>query len=165
MTQETIAITTPPARRAPNLDDLAHLPYTRMVIAESMRIYPPPWIVSRNARQADEITGYHIPAKSIVFVSPFTMHRHPAFWENAEVFDPERFTPERSTDRSRYAYFPFGGPQLCIGNSFAMMEAQLALATLAQQYQLRLVPGHAVEPVALLTLAPRHGLYMILHRR
>ncbi len=154
------------AGRAPNQDDLAQLPYTRMVIEESMRLYPPAWFISRNAIQADEIAGYHIPAKSLIWVSPYAMHRHPALWENPEVFDPERFTPERSTDRPRYAYFPFGGgPHLCIGNTFAMMEAHLALAMLAQQYKLRLVPGHPVEPVALITLAPRHGLRMTLHRR
>ena len=94
------------------------------------------------------------------------MHHHPAFWENPEVFDPERFTPKRSTNRPRFVYFPLGGGlHLCIGNTFAMMEAYLALAMLAQQYRLRLVPGHPVEPVALITLAPRHGLRMTLHRR
>jgi cytochrome P450 len=154
------------AGRSPELEDLAQLPYTRMVTEEAMRLYPPAWAMSRNALQDDEIAGYPIPARSIVLVSPYMTHRHPAFWENPEVFDPERFTPERSSGRPRYAYFPFGGgPHLCIGNTFAIMEVPLILATLAQQYQLCLVPGHPVEPMGAITLVPRYGLRMTLHRR
>jgi cytochrome P450 len=92
-------------------------------------------------------------------------HRHPAFWEDPEVFDPERFAPERAASRPHYAYFPFGGgPRLCIGSNFALMEMQLILATIAQRYKLRLVPGRPVEPEALLSLRPRYGLPMTLHR-
>jgi cytochrome P450 len=94
------------------------------------------------------------------------VHRHPAFWEEPERFDPDRFTPERSAGRPRFAYIPFGGgPRICIGNSFAMMEAQLVLATVAQHYRLRLVPGHPVELQVSLTTRPRHGLPMTLHPR
>jgi cytochrome P450 len=101
-----------------------------------------------------------------MFVSAYCTHRHPAFWEEPEAFDPERFTPERSAGRPRFAYIPFGGgPRQCIGNTFAMMEAQLVLATVAQRYCLRLVPGHPVEPQVLLTLRPRYGLPMTLHPR
>jgi cytochrome P450 len=137
-----------------------------MVLEESMRLYPPVWAFARAAVEDDEIGGYHIPAKSTVVLSPYAMHRHPAFWENPEGFDPERFTPERSAGRPHFAYFPFGGgPHLCIGNNFAMTEAQLTLATVVQRYQLHLVPGYPVEPEPLGTLRPRYGVLMTLHER
>src|SRR3989440_3513839 len=103
-----------------------------------------------------ENTGrYHppMPASILFWLSPYSTHRHPDFWENPDVFEPERFSPERSAGRPHFAHFPFGGgPRLCIGNNFAMMEAQLILATLAQRYRLRLVPGHKVEPEVLLSI-------------
>lgn len=147
--------------KLPTVEQLPGLPYTRMVLEETLRLYPPAWIFSRKAIAEDEIGGYHIPANSMIWLSPYTTHRHPAFWEQPEVFDPERFTPERSAGRPHYAYFPFGGgPRQCIGNNFALMEAQLILATVAQHYRLQLVPGHLVEPRALVTLRPRDGLAM-----
>ena len=150
----------------PTVEHLADLPYTRRVIEEALRLYPPAWIFGRKAIAADEIGGYSIPANSIIVLSPYITHRHPAFWEHPEVFDPERFTPERSAGRPHFAYFPFGGgPRICIGNNFALMEMQLILATIAQRYKLRLVPGHPVEPEAFLSLRPRYGLPMTLHRR
>ena len=137
-----------------------------MVIEETLRLYPPAWGMARQAREADEIRGYHIPAGAPVAVSQYVTHRHPDFWENPEAFDPERFTPARSAGRPHFAYFPFGGgPRQCIGNNFALMEAQLILATLAQRYRLRLQPGHAVEPQAMLTLRPRYGVRMTMHER
>jgi cytochrome P450 len=154
------------AGRNPSVDDLDALPYTRMVIQEAMRLYPPAFGFTRFAIASDEMGGYPVPANSMIFLSAYCTHRHPAFWEEPEVFDPERFNPERSAGRPRFAYFPFGGgPRQCIGNSFAMMEAQLVLATVAQRYALRLVPGHAVEIQVLPTLRPRHGLPMTLHPR
>jgi cytochrome P450 len=150
--------------RTPTAKDLPNLKYTRMVIEEALRLYPPGWIMSRNAIGDDEIGGYHIPAKATVVMSQYVTHRHPAFWENPEGFNPERFTPECSAGRPRYAYFPFaGGPRQCIGNEFALMEAQLVVATVAQQYRLHLVPGHPVEPNPVLILRPRDGLMMTLH--
>ena len=150
----------------PSVEHLDALPYTRMVIQEAMRLYPPVFGFTRFAIAPDEIGGYPVPAKSIMFLSAYCTHRHPAFWEEPEVFDPERFTPERSTDRPRFAYFPFGGgPRQCIGNTFAMMEAQLVLAAIAQRYSLRLVPGHPVVPQVLLTMRPRYGLPMMLQPR
>ena len=150
--------------RPPTAEDLPNLKYTRMVIEEALRLYPPAWGMSRAALGADEIGGYPIPAKATIALSPYVTHRHPAFWENPEGFDPERFTPECSASRSRYAYFPFGGgPRQCIGNEFALMEAQLVVATVAQQYRLYLVPGHPVEPAALFSLRPRHRVLMTLH--
>ena len=154
------------AGQRPSLEHLEALPYTRMVIQEVMRLYPPIFGVTRFALSSDEIGGYALPANSIVTLIPYCTHRHPAFWEDPETFDPERFTPERSAGRPRLAYFPFGGgPRQCIGNHFAMMEAQLALATIAQRYSLRLVPGHQVEIKLLLTIQPRYGLPMTLHSR
>ena len=152
--------------RTPAVTDLPNLPYTKMVIEETLRLYPPAWGMARQAREADEIRGYHIPAGAPVAVSQYVTHRHPDFWENPEAFDPERFTPARSAGRPHFAYFPFGGgPRQCIGNNFALMEAQLILATLAQRYGLRLQPGHVVEPQAMLTLRPRNGVRMTVHER
>src|SRR5213078_5168917 len=119
---------------------------------EALRLYPPAPILSRKAIADDELQGYPIAANSMIMISPYAVHRHPALWEEPERFDPERFTPERAATRPAYAYFPFGGgPRLCIGNNFALMEAHLILATVAQRYRLCLVPGYAVEPEALLT--------------
>ncbi len=154
------------AGHVPTVAHLDALPYTHMVIQEALRLYPPAFGLTRFAIASDEIGGYPVPANSVVFLSAYCTHRHAAFWEEPEVFDPERFTPERSTDRPRFAYFPFGGgPRQCIGNAFAMMEAQLVLATVAQRYSLLLVPGHPVEPQVLPTLRPRYGLPMTLHPR
>jgi cytochrome P450 len=152
--------------RLPTVEHLDALPYTRMVIQEALRLYPPAFGFMRFAVASDEIGGYAIPANSLIFLSAYCTHRHPAFWEEPEVFDPERFTPERSADRPRFAYFPFGGgPRQCIGNAFAMMEAQPVLATVGQRFSLRLVPGHLVEPQVLLTMRPRYGLPMMVHPR
>jgi cytochrome P450 len=151
--------------RIPTIGDLPRLAYTRMVVDETLRLYPPVWYFGRKALAADEIGGYHLPAHATFYISPYTMHRHPGFWEHPETFDPERFTPERSADRPRYAYLPFGGgPRQCIGNTFALTEAHLILATLAQHYQLRLAPGHPVEVEGLITLRPRQGMKMIVQR-
>jgi cytochrome P450 len=137
-----------------------------MLIKETMRLYPATWSIPRHAIHEDEIGGYYIPANSLITINSYTIHRHPAFWEQPEVFDPERFTPEREASRPRFAYFPFGGgPHLCIGNSFAMMEAQLLIATIAQRYRLRMVPGHEVRPTVIVTLQPANGLPMTLHER
>lgn len=152
--------------QVPTVDRLNDLPYTRMVIQETLRLYPPSFGVTRHAIADDEIGGYHVSANSIIFLTPYYTHRHPSFWEDPERFDPERFTPERSAGRPRFAYAPFGGgPRQCIGNMFAMMEAQLVLATVAQRYQLRLVPNHPVEPKMVFTLRPRYGLPMTVHPR
>jgi cytochrome P450 len=151
--------------RAPSVADLRNVPHTRMVIEETLRLYPPAWITNRQAVADDEICGYHIPAGALVLISPYVMHRHPAYWESPEAFEPERFAPERSAGRPHYAYFPFGGgPRQCIGKGFALMEAQLILATVAQHYRLSHIPGHTAEPQALTTLRPRGGLPMIAEK-
>jgi cytochrome P450 len=149
--------------RVPVVEDLQRLPYTKMVIEESLRLYPPAWGMSRHAVADDEIRGYRVPAGSEVAVVQYVTHRHPEFWDNPEAFDPDRFTPERSAGRPNFAYFPFGGgPRLCIGNTFALMEAQLILAMIAQTYRLRLVPDQTIEPEPIITLRPRRGISMTL---
>jgi cytochrome P450 len=152
--------------RAATFEDLPKLPYTRMVFKEAMRLYPPGWIISRRPLEDDEIGGYRVPAGTTVFISPYVTHRNPDYWDKPEVFDPERFSPERSTSRPEFTYLPFGGgPRKCIGEHFAMTEGILILATVAQRYRLRLVPEHPVEPEALVTLRPKRGVLVVLENR
>ncbi|MBW4671378.1 MAG: cytochrome P450 [Cyanomargarita calcarea GSE-NOS-MK-12-04C] len=152
--------------RVPTLFDLKNLQYTSMVLNEAMRLYPPAWEVGRETINADKIGGYDIPSNSTVIMSSYVTHRNPDFWDNPEGFDPERFSPERSTGRHQYAYFPFGGgPRTCIGNNFALMEAQLIIADIAQRYRLELVPGHVIEPQPMITLRSRNGVLVTLHAK
>jgi cytochrome P450 len=148
--------------KTPTLDDLARLPYIRMVLEEALRLYPPAWSFPRRALANDTIGGYLIPAGATVLVSPYTTQRHPSFWPDPEKFNPERFTEAAEDGRSRYAHFPFGGGQhQCMGATFAMMEAHLIVAMIAQRYRLELVPGVAIRPEPLVTLRP-HELPMRL---
>ena len=152
---------TPPGHR-----DLVNLPYTRMVIDEAMRLYPPAWAFSRQALADDELGGFHLPRGWLAFVVPFVLHRIPAYWREPDAFDPERFSPEQSAARPKFVYLPFGaGPRQCIGNQFALIESHLVVATLAQRYRLKLVPRHEVEPWPLITLRPRHGMPMYIEER
>ena len=152
--------------RPPRMDDLPQLPLTRTVIEESMRLYPPAWAVGRRARAEDEIGGHTIPKRAYVLVFQSVTHRHPDFWERPDDFDPGRFAAERATGRHRFAYFPFGGgPRLCIGNQFAMIETQLILATILSRYQLLLSPTAHVIPEPLVTLRPRGDLSMTIYRQ
>ena len=147
--------------RAPTFDDLRQLTFTKMVIEEVMRLYPPVWAMERGVVADDAIGGYRIPAKSFVMLSPYVTHRHPAFWSEPERFDPERFRPEVAHERPRHAYFPFGlGPRVCIGATFAMAEAVLMLARLAAQFELGLPPGYEIDLDPNITLRPRRGLPM-----
>jgi cytochrome P450 len=151
--------------RAPTVEDLPRLRLTRMVLDESMRLYPPAWGVNRSVIAADVIDGFQIPAGAVVFVSPWVTHRDPDLWENPEGFDPQRFASEPDA-RPRYAYFPFGGgPHLCIGAGFALMEAQIVLATVAQAVRLDLVPGASLVPEPLITLRPRGPMPMTARPR
>lgn len=153
------------AGRAPTLEDVPRLIYTRMIIDESLRLYPPVWLAGRNVVEDDVLGGYRVPRGELVFVSPYLTHRHPEFWPEPETFDPERFRPERVKARPRYAYFPFsGGPRKCIGDSFALMEMTLVLACIAQRFELELVPGHPVELEPLVTMRPRFGIRAVPHR-
>ncbi|PLS85568.1 MAG: cytochrome P450 [Actinobacteria bacterium] len=150
--------------RAPTVEDLPRLPYTRMVLQESMRLFPPVWGLSRRLKEADEVGGARIPKGNRVIISPYVTHRHPDLWPNPERFDPERFRTATLMDRPprgmpRYAYFPFsGGPRQCVGVNFAAMEATLVLATVAQSFELSVVPGHSVKPEPSFTLRPGNGL-------
>ena len=150
--------------RAPVHDDLAKLPYTRMVIEESMRLYPPaPGLSNRAVLKDDEVCGVKIPKGATIGVIPWLVHRHRTLWEEPARFDPERFSPERSQGRHRFAYIPFGGgPRVCIGMALAMTEAQLILATLAQRFRLELVPDQNIVLQHRITMRPRDGIRMTL---
>ncbi|SRR5579859_381585 len=152
--------------RAPGNEDLNKLIYTRMVVEESMRIYPPVHTIARQAMTEDTLVGRRIPKGSTVMIVPWLLHRHVKLWDQPGRFDPERFSPERSSERARFSYLPFGGgKRICIGAAFALAEATILLATLAQRYTLRMVPGHPVEPQGLITLRARHGMKMLLTGR
>ncbi len=155
-----------PAGRAFGFGDLPALRYTEMVLAESMRLYPPAWILGRRALVDYEVGGCVIPKGSIVAACQWVTHRDPRFFPEPERFDPERFRPEAREARPKFSYFPFGGgPRVCIGESFAWMEGVLLLATLARRWRMRLVPGQAVVPLPSITLRPKHGMRMVLERR
>jgi cytochrome P450 len=154
------------AGRVPTVDDIPTLSFTRMVLSESMRLYPPAYVVGRQAVEPYEVRDYVIQPGSTVFVSQFVMHRDPRYWFDYERFDPNRWTPEAVTRRPKFSYFPFSaGPRVCIGEGFAWSEGILVLATLAQRWQARMVLGHPVQLEPLITLRPKHGLRMTLHRR
>jgi cytochrome P450 len=151
-------------RRAITMEDLPALVYTRQVLDETLRLYPPAWASNRSSLADDEICGYRIPANSVVVFSPYVIHRDPHLWREPESFDPDRFTPERCAERHRFAYFPFGGgPHQCIGMGFALVEASLALASILQQYRLELAPGHTVGLKPSITLHPKGGMPMFIH--
>jgi cytochrome P450 len=152
--------------RTPAVEDLPKLPYSKMIFEETMRLYPPAWGLPRQSLHPDEIGGYEIPGKALVVVSQYVTHRHPDFWQNPEAFIPERFSPENSEGRPRFAYFPFGGgARQCIGNQFAIMEAQLILATVAQRYRIQLADDQEVDPDPTFTLRPRNGVKVKLTKR
>ena len=154
------------AGRAPTHEDLGKLTYTRMVIEESMRLYPPVHTMAREAIADDTLVNRHIPKRSAVMIAPWLLHRHVKLWENPGRFDPERFSAKASATRPRFSYLPFGGgKRICIGAAFALAEATVLLATLAQRYSLRVLPGHKVEPQGLITLRARHGMKMLLTPR
>jgi cytochrome P450 len=152
--------------RMPTLADLEHLKYTDMVIKESMRLYPPAWIIGREALEDVELGEYFIPKGSQVNCIFYFAQHDPRWWDEPEAFRPERFSPENEANFNKYAYIPFSaGPRVCIGNSFAMMEARLLLATIAQRYRLSLAPGQMVAMNPMITLNPKGGLPMIVHAR
>ncbi len=154
------------AGRKAGFDDLPLLPYTRMVLAESMRLYPPAWAIGRRAINSFKARDFTIPERSVVLMSQYITHRDPRFFPDPERFDPERWTAEAQPSRPKFSYFPFGGgSRVCIGEQFAWMEGILLVATLAQQWKMRLVPGHPVDIQPLITLRPRHGMRMRVERR
>ncbi len=152
--------------RLPTVDDVARLKYTEMVLAESMRLYPPAWALGRLAVKDFQLDGYTIPAGSLILLSQFVMHRDERFFPEAERFLPERWAAAEREARPQYSYFPFGGgPRRCIGESFAWMEGVLLLATIARKWRMRLAPNHRVELQPVITLRPKHGMRMIVERR
>ena len=153
--------------RTPTQADLANLPYTRMVIDEAMRLYPPaPGLSIRRAVEADTICGQAIAKGGMIAVTPWILHRHTQLWERPERFEPERFSAARSVGRSRYGYIPFGGgPRVCIGMSLALTEASIILATLAQHFRLDLALDCEVALAPRITLRPKNPMKMILRRR
>lgn len=145
--------------REPTTADLQRLPYLAMVAKEAMRLYPPAWVISRVARVDDVIGDVQVPAGTTVMISPWAVHRHPAFWDNPEGFDPERFAPEAEARRHKLAYLPFAaGPRMCIGSAFATMELHTAIAMVVRRARLHLVPGAVVEPEPTITLRPKGGV-------
>ena len=145
--------------RQPTVEDVPRLRYIEMVMAESMRLYPPAWAMGRYALQDFRLGEYFLPAKTTVLASQFILHRDARFFPDPLRFDPERFTPEAKARRTKFTYFPFGaGARQCIGESFAWMEGVLLLATLGQKWKLKLVAGHRVEPEPLITLRPKYGM-------
>jgi cytochrome P450 len=153
--------------RPPRVEDVQKLCYTGMVLAESMRLYPPTWIFIRMARQEDTLpSGVSIPAGSKLYLCQYVMHRNPHYWPNPEHFDPERFSEAAKKERPQFAYFPFGGgARVCIGESFAKMEGALVLASIAQRFKLTLAPGQTVVPEPKMTLRPRNGIRMRVEQR
>jgi cytochrome P450 len=149
--------------RTPNFDDVESLPYSRMVLDETLRLYPPLWLLGRMPLEDDSIGGFKVPKGSSVMISPYITHRHPDFWENPEAFDPERHTPEKVEARERYSYIPFGGgPRGCIGFPFAMPEMHIVLAMVMNRFRLNLVPGHPVIPESAISLRMKQGALMSL---
>jgi len=154
--------------RMPTPDDLPRLSYTEMVLKETLRLYPAVWGIGRKAIAECELGGYRIPAGANIFILQWRTQRDARFFPDPERFDPERWKddPVRSGKVPRFAYFPFGGgPRVCVGASFAMMEAMLLLAMIQQKYKLEPVPNHPVEVLASVTLRPKYGIRMIAKRR
>ncbi|MFN8446401.1 MAG: cytochrome P450 [Caldilineaceae bacterium] len=147
--------------RSPTLADLPNLPYTGYIIAESMRLMPPAWTIEREALEDVEIGGYLIPKGAQVGMTQYGVHRDPRWYANPNQFLPERWANDLLKRLPKYAYFPFGGgPRICIGQQFALMEAQLMLATLAQKFDFELIPGQRIEPQPSITMRPKYGLKM-----
>ena len=152
--------------RLPRVADIASLSFVERVVTESMRLYPPAWLIGRRAIADYQLGAYAVPARTILVMSPFVTQRDGRFYKDPERFDPDRWTPDFRATLPRFAYFPFGGgPRQCIGESFAWMELILLVATIAQQWRLQLVPGHPVVPEPLVTLRTKHGMRMTAHRR
>ncbi|MET8676857.1 cytochrome P450 [Streptomyces sp. NPDC004647] len=153
--------------RVPRPEDVEDLHFTKCVIDESLRLYPPIWVYPRDAVDADELGGYPIPANSSVLLSPLVSHRNPRFWENPEAFDPHRFDPERAKQRPKMTYFPFGaGARMCIGNFMALLELRIAVAMISQRFRLSLLPGNFIRyGDTSISLRPMSEVLVTLHPR
>jgi cytochrome P450 len=152
--------------RLPTMADIGSLPYIERVVTESMRLYPPAWLIGRRAIADYPVGPYVAAARSILIMSPYIIQRDARYYAEPERFNPDRWTPEFKASLPKFAYFPFGGgPRQCIGETFAWMELILIVATIAQRWDLRLVPGHPVELQPLITLRAKHGMRMTVTRR
>jgi cytochrome P450 len=153
-------------KRLPAVDDIPHLHHTRMIFAESLRLYPTAWLTTRRAIDACSVGGVRVPAGGVTLMCQYVMHRDPRYYRAPDHFDPTRWTLETQPECARYAYFPFGaGPRQCIGESFAWLEATLILAALAQRWRLRLARGHVVKALPATSLQLKHGLPMVIEPR
>jgi cytochrome P450 len=149
--------------RIPTIDDLPKLEYTEKTVREAMRLYPPAWTLGRQAINDYNLDGYVIPAKSIILMSQYVMHRNPKYFPEPELFYPERWTRESKTQLPRFSYFPFGGGiRGCIGEAFAWMEGILVIATVCRHWRMVHEPSHEVELKPLITLRPKYGMKMEL---
>ncbi|MFN0201757.1 MAG: cytochrome P450 [Bacteroidia bacterium] len=154
------------AGRVPQPEDLRKMPYLRQVIEESMRLYPPAWVVGRKSVQADKLGEYDVPPNTNVIMPIYVVHRNPSIWENAEAFEPERFAAGNLKEKHRFAYFPFGGgPRLCIGNAFAMMEMQIALAMIGQRFRFQYTASKPLDAEILITMRPKQALKLKVTKR
>ena len=152
--------------RTLGMDDVTRLPYTRMVLAESMRLYPPAWVVGYRAVDDCTVAGWHVPARSLCVMSQFIVHRDARWFPDPERFDPDRWSADRQAERPRFAYFPFGGgPRQCIGEQFAWTEGVLLLATIARKWRVRPLRPAMAEPYPVFTLRPKDGVPVRLERR
>jgi cytochrome P450 len=148
------------------LADAEALDYTHQVIQEALRLYPPGWLFTRRTIEADELGGYTVPARTDVFISPFILHRHPAFWEDAEQFRPARFAGIDAKERHRFAYIPFSvGPRHCIGENLAMFEMLVHVSRMARRFRLTRVSEEPIEFEAQINLRPRSNLLMTVEER
>ena len=154
------------AGKTPSIEDIEKLPYTRNIFLEALRLYPPIYAIAREAVDTFSLGGYTIPGKTLILMSPYLMHRDYRYYQEPERFDPDRWNLKTANKSPRFSFFPFGGgPRGCIGQSYALQEAILILATLAQGWRMRLVPGHRVELLPLINLRPKFGMRMVLERR
>jgi cytochrome P450 len=152
--------------RAPNVEDIPRLTYTSQILSESMRLYPPAWGMARLVKEEVEVAGYKLVPGNGVACAQWIVHRDPRWFGDPLKFIPERWENDLGKRLPRFAYFPFGGgPRQCIGNSFALMEATLILATVAQKFRFRLDENHPVKPLASITLRPAHGIRVALEAR
>jgi len=153
-------------RPSPSLAEMEQLSYTRNVVDEALRLYPPGWLLSRRTIAADTLAGYTVPAGTDVLLCPYLLHRHPRYWKEPEAFRPERFDAEHESERPRFAYMPFAaGPRHCIGESLALFEMYMHLYKVARRYRLRYVPERPLELEAQINLRTKYPLMMKLERR